>query len=970
MKNKTQKIVGDAITHLYKYRKNHYITDIKDIATCDEKIIDFPIIFDTEFQSPDMTHRISENSLLIGGKEITCPINRRNRIPITAQIATITDEIGKIYAYPELQKIAIENDLGTVRHELLPEKSFIPLEYLKTKLSDIQYILASDNKKYEKTLVISVIGFFLTAEIGLMTTGDYTKEIKRIINSKDFKATKRLSTGGKYTDYVKTKFVVSWKQNFYNVALRLIDLAAIHGIASYAEIAKNVGHELQYKDNFTTNEKSEMLHTYFSQPERFDEYALGDLDCYQILLKNAQMKEKIYSDLNIKEYCTPPKLTIGSEVSQLLESVVLKRFNLNKENFKDSPIYKYILEIEKVEKLSFNKLKNKFFEIFGHTNTQLLANRLDTGCLLAKVVGGRCYNNRNTERHIKSIMIDLDIAGCYGNGLTNQEYPFGFPKFLSNELDKKVKQLTLKEFLNRYKDELIPGLWSAVISTTNDLEYPQDFFPSWIDWKREDHEIKVKTGITKIFQKSIKNGVLTSDGLEFIEYVMSNKQRLDFYKKTIVNTAVIYPKSTRLNSIEELIEKPFGENYWMSINMGDLVIKKLLSERKKHPKGSPLNTLFKLMVNTTYGDIVSPYFKISNAMVGNNITARARALCYYMEKGLHGFQSITDGVCFEVEKVVYPPKREKYVNAVELYTNKNTRFDKLFDGNELSEKYIHLKNNPQLKDEKNKFDLYINVKCFEHLKTIFNPEISIFKYNQFSFEYKEIVKEATFMGSSDYKFTYLDGKEKIKKRSYSERKMKHKITKIENEWIKIDNYPDGNIPNKIMNDLKSNLIEINPPGLQFQILKVNEYKNNRQKYDVLNLLPGDTVPKITIPKTISVSQIKYDNENDYKTIKKHNEKLIRKNHIGIGELLFKNGKVKYNPDFFKNPFKYITENDISAYNPYKELINEIKEMMEKLKVTESVENENCDNFDFFDDDDETVEIEAETVESIFEEWDF
>jgi len=226
------------------------------------------------------------------------------------------------------------------------------------------------------------------------------------------------------------------------------------------------------------------------------------------------------------------------------------------------------------------------------------------------------------------------------------------------------------------------------------------------------------------------------------------------------------------------------------------------------------------------------------------------------------------------------------------------------------------------------------------------------------------------MGSSDYKFTYLDGKEKIKKRSYSERKMKHKITKIENEWIKIDNYPDGNIPNKIMNDLKSNLIEINPPGLQFQILKVNEYKNNRQKYDVLNLLPGDTIPKITIPKPISVSQIKYDNENDYKTIKKINEKLIRKNYIGIGELLFKNGKVKYNPEFFKDPFKYLTENDISAYNPYKELINEIKTMMENLKVTETIENENCDNFEFFDDDDDEIVETVETVESIFEEWDF
>ena len=193
MNNKNQCKAGgmDTDHHLYKYHKNNYITDITDIATCNDKIIDFPVIFDTEFQSPDFIHRISENLLSIGGKDIICPINRRNRIPITAQIATISDEIGKIYAYPELQKIAMQNDLGTVRHELLPEKSFVPLEYLTSKVSDIQYILTTENKKYEKTLVVSVIGFFLTAEIGLMATGDYLKEIKRIINSKDFKATKR-----------------------------------------------------------------------------------------------------------------------------------------------------------------------------------------------------------------------------------------------------------------------------------------------------------------------------------------------------------------------------------------------------------------------------------------------------------------------------------------------------------------------------------------------------------------------------------------------------------------------------------------------------------------------------------------------------------------------------------------------------------------------------------------------------------
>ncbi|MEO0968266.1 MAG: hypothetical protein AAFX80_07980, partial [Cyanobacteria bacterium J06639_18] len=55
-----------------------------------------------------------------------------------------------------------------------------------------------------------------------------------------------------------------------------------------------------------------------------------------------------------------------------------------------------------------------------------------------------------------------------------------------------------------------------------------------------------------------------------------------------------------------------------------------------------------------YGDMVSKYFMTSNPVVGNNITARARCLAWFMEKGLHGWQSITDGCAFELNGVLYP----------------------------------------------------------------------------------------------------------------------------------------------------------------------------------------------------------------------------------------------------------------------------------------------------------------------------
>lgn len=52
---------------------------------------------------------------------------------------------------------------------------------------------------------------------------------------------------------------------------------------------------------------------------------------------------------------------------------------------------------------------------------------------------------------------------------------------------------------------------------------------------------------------------------------------------------------------------------------------------------APMNKFIKLVINTVYGDFVGPYFHSGNTTVGNNITARARSMAWYMEKGFNGF---------------------------------------------------------------------------------------------------------------------------------------------------------------------------------------------------------------------------------------------------------------------------------------------------------------------------------------------
>jgi hypothetical protein len=93
--------------------------------------------------------------------------------------------------------------------------------------------------------------------------------------------------------------------------------------------------------------------------------------------------------------------------------------------------------------------------------------------------------------------------------------------------------------------------------------------------------------------------------------------------------------------------------------MGDLLINKLQEIRERYPKDhtTKMNQFIKLMGNTIYGDIVSPYFNIGNTIVGNNITARARSMAWYMEKSFNGYQTIAQGCCFNLNNVVKGDKK-------------------------------------------------------------------------------------------------------------------------------------------------------------------------------------------------------------------------------------------------------------------------------------------------------------------------
>ncbi|NJO30190.1 MAG: hypothetical protein HC874_23635 [Richelia sp. SL_2_1] len=210
--------------------------------------------------------------------------------------------------------------------------------------------------------------------------------------------------------------------------------------------------------------------------------------------------------------------------------------------------------------------------------------------------------------------------------------------------------------------------------------------------------------------------------------------------------------------------------------------------------------------------MVSKYFVTANTIVGNNITARARLLCWCMEKGLHGWQSITDGCSFELTGVIFPGRDSVDGETVNLHRDSSKlKRRKVKRGNlgnvkeikgiavefetwdeekkqPLSTSTLGLeithqngdvesllpilkpnKVNPNYQDlDKNPAAIWIDEQAMKHLSNIF-PLVSILheetksikvnddstvsfesRKGQFSFETKDIFVEGGFHGSANY----------------------------------------------------------------------------------------------------------------------------------------------------------------------------------------------------------------------------
>jgi hypothetical protein len=303
--------------------------------------------------------------------------------------------------------------------------------------------------------------------------------------------------------------------------------------------------------------------------------------------------------------------------------------------------------------------------------------RTESCRLNAVVQGGRCNNELPYECRTGP-GLDVDLSNCSGSTLRSLTYPVGVPSVLSYKPNDR--RPTLGQFLRKWGEELVPGLWQVLVSGI--LPYGQDLLPSTIvnpgvasPAEDEEDGCKEVNGRFALLRKEVRNGIITHDVLNTLRAVATEAEWSARQELEVV-TAAFYKKSDRRERdawIDAVLAAPYGgaraclalgerpdtrPTLWHGVPLEGFT-GALVDERERLKEAAArgdagagaLQAVIKLLVNTTYGDIASHWFEVGNTVVANNITARARVGVWMLAKALGLRQTITDGGLYTPDRV-------------------------------------------------------------------------------------------------------------------------------------------------------------------------------------------------------------------------------------------------------------------------------------------------------------------------------
>ena len=565
----------------------------------------------------------------------------------------------------------------------------------------------------------------------------------------------------------------------------------------------------------------------------------------------------------------------------------------------------------------------------------------------ALVQGGRAKNNQSTATHITGVLADLDKGGAYASVMRQMLYPVGLPAVFGGSLEgKKVKPTTLGQFLKYNESELVDRCYQIVVSGL--LSFDQTLISSKnIEsaqvkerWNSEKGDLPAEF---RFYSREIKNGIITSDILQIIRNVSSNKELKGFMELEVVS-AVWYPKSLRCESPEECYQKIQEHHeltggtvetttdkkgiettvdnrakFWFGISISDFLTpytnmrKEFKNNMKGCEKGSveyhsydALQTQMKLVGNTLYGTFACPQLAVSNVVVANNITAALRGVIWCASVALNGYQDITDGFLYDMNRVNFKSNSGsmntfsnlRNPKAISLMAKRSLKVKPLgddglwkIDGSEKRGRdlFTTISNDSTVMTANEGNWSGLNELTLAHVAKFFESEehpISLLSTTVD--EHKDVYVSATFHGQTNYQFEHATGELKTKARG---NKLKGKpytggeearILRLFKDIKERPNAIPAYRPQTI-----SQVLLCNQANMMFESKTDNIYKRN-------GLVAGDSVLKRSHLKPLSLSVFQFKTHAQYLSWDGTVRRLKDKTGWGL-ELFFLNddGSVRY-----------------------------------------------------------------------------
>ena len=857
---------------------------------------------------------------------------------VTVQIRGVAEPQGTIFAHPDHADFA-ERTGRTLRHPVVSSPCVVE-DWLKSRGVDCEIV--SDPDRYaslKKSCCLQMLAHFALADVMYLAgNGEFANVIAGLYGSRKLQMNRRLIAKASGHENARTgttglaPFVIRIGDCWFRLTLSIVDTIGLHGNASYADLASNVGITLDAKATISRDGEnadiSRMDEIYFERPDEFDSYALGDLKVSDVIYKNEELWGTIWTSLGIGHCYESPKLTIGSTVATLLRNRIATALDVELDECNPTTTH------NAATLARYAKDKNPV-------------------SLLAKVDGGRCRNANPLLARCEGSYCDIDVAGAYASAMSTCPLCFGRARVVhfGNARDRAadLRQCpTLSEFLRRHEHQVVDRTWYARVSTREPLSFESDLIPSWIDYRvttaKSDSEIAgldvltdPASGKMAHFGREIWSGTLTSDLLDIARNTMG-KRFYEFAEKVVVRAALYFDIKDRMTVDDYrkgLKSGTLSEYAWCAMTLGELVSDIARAHRGTYAKNSPLNILFKLVSNTLYGDSVSRHFTVSSVVAGSNVTASVRAFMYLAEKGLQLVGSITDGQLFDLNGVLFPRLSTRGIspNALDTRAYRYTAHEMNVKGmakiapligKKMTVRYTdtlelvieHKSGDVEIVRGKAAIHSRIDDAAYEHLAMVWpkcrllndtfkvvaglNDDGTVRYVEQqglFRFETKKTVAKAAIHGSANYWHIPVDPNPKEnpgpKMRSFESTRRHYAFTVNDAGTLVPDPTYAGRSPavallGGILDD--PSRVPILPPFVKTRILKPGIYQpkpvagragTSRYQAPGVVVVPGDSVYVLGRPRLFSLAQFTFQTRAQYEGWKRALSTLVNRDGIGF-----------------------------------------------------------------------------------------